>query len=98
MGLRSTRGIVNGDAPIVWTNEMRQASDDELVERARRGSSEAFTLIYHRYKLDVWQLAWFTLRDHHDAEDVLQETFVKAHRSLGQHHKTGSLRPWLLTI
>ena len=55
-------------------------------------------MLYHRYKLDVWHLAWFTLRDHHDAEDAVQETFLKAHRALDQYRRDGTLRPWLLTI
>ena len=89
--------VVNHGVHDVWTGK-RTASDDELVGEARLGGQEAFAIIYHRYKLDVWQLAWFTLRDHHDAEDVLQETFIKAHRALDQYRHDGTLRPWLLTI
>jgi RNA polymerase sigma-70 factor (ECF subfamily) len=89
--------VVNHGVHDVWTGK-RSASDDELVGEARLGGQEAFAIIYHRYKLDVWQLAWFTLRDHHDAEDVLQETFIKAHRALDQYRHDGTLRPWLLTI
>jgi RNA polymerase sigma factor (sigma-70 family) len=90
--------FVKAGEDFVWTGERRRVSDDELVVRARRGDPEAFTLLYHRYKLDVWHLAWFTLHDHHEAEDVLQETFLKAHRALGQRHHGGTMRPWLLAI
>jgi RNA polymerase sigma-70 factor (ECF subfamily) len=89
--------FVREDGGGVWTGERRSASDDDLVAAARRGDPGAFTLLFHRYKVDVWHLAWFTLRDHHDAEDVLQETFLKAHRALEQH-RPGPLRPWLLAI
>jgi RNA polymerase sigma-70 factor (ECF subfamily) len=89
--------VVKSGVPDVWTGK-RAASDEELVAEARRGGQEAFAIIYQRYKLDVWQLAWFTLRDHHDAEDVLQDTFIKAHRALDQYRHDGTLRPWLLTI
>jgi RNA polymerase sigma-70 factor, ECF subfamily len=92
--------IVNRGQRDVWTGARHgDAGDDGLVDAARLGDPDAFAVIYQRYKLDVWQLAWFTLRDHHDAEDVVQETFLKAHRALGQHRRGGgTLRPWLLTI
>jgi RNA polymerase sigma-70 factor (ECF subfamily) len=92
--------IVNRHQADVWTGARHgDADDDALVDAARLGDPDAFAVIYQRYKLDVWHLAWFTLRDHHDAEDVVQETFLKAHRALGQHRRGGgTLRPWLLTI
>jgi RNA polymerase sigma-70 factor (ECF subfamily) len=90
--------IVNRGSPDVWTDTRQGEADDQLVAAARLGDPEAFAVIFQRYKLDVWQLAWFTLRDHHDAEDVAQDTFLKAHRALGQYRRDGTLRPWLLTI
>jgi len=98
MGRRVLQGLVNRDGPVVWTGDNRRPPDDVLLGEARRGDSEAFALLYHRYKLDVWHLAWFTLHDHHEAEDAVQETFLKAHRSLGHCRESGSLRPWLLAI
>ncbi|MBI5104928.1 MAG: RNA polymerase sigma factor, partial [Solirubrobacterales bacterium] len=83
----------------VWTGgRPRGSGDDELVEDARGGDREAFALLYQRHKHEVWQLAWFTLRDHHEAEDAVQETFLKAHRALHQHRPGTSLRAWLLAI
>jgi RNA polymerase sigma-70 factor, ECF subfamily len=90
--------VVNREVHDVWTEVRQDASDDRLVGAARLGDPEAFAVLYQRYKLDVWHLAWFTLRDHHDAEDAVQETFLKAHRALGQYHRDGTFRPWLLTI
>src|SRR3954463_5222796 len=90
--------IVNRQGSDVRNGAGHGDADDRLVDAARLGNPDAFAVIYQRYKLDVWHLAWFTLRDHHDAEDVTQETFLKAHRALGQYHRDGTLRPWLLTI
>ncbi len=72
--------------------------DGALVKAARDGDREAFALLYHRYKPDVWNLAYLTLRDIHEAEDSLQETFVKALRALSSSGEIASVRPWLLTI
>lgn len=90
--------LVNRETPSVCSGVGHGDGDDRLVDAARLGDPEAFAVIYQRYKLDVWHLAWFTLRDHHDAEDVVQETFLKAHRALGQYRRDGTLRPWLLMI
>lgn len=89
--------FVRTSASAVWTGEGLLASDDDLVAAACSGDAGAFTVIYHRYKHDVWQLAWFTLHHRQEAEDAVQETWVKAHRSLAQYSR-GGLRPWLLAI
>jgi RNA polymerase sigma factor (sigma-70 family) len=72
--------------------------DDALVQAARQGDRQAFALLYHRYKPDVWNLAYLTLRNEHEAEDGLQETFVKALRALSTDTSIEAVRPWLLTI
>ena len=72
--------------------------DGALVQAARQGDRQAFALLYHRYKPDVWNLAYLTLRNEHEAEDSLQETFVKALRGLSTDTSIEAVRPWLLTI
>jgi len=77
---------------------MRDLEDDALAERARRGQADAFGVLFYRYKLDVWNLACFKLSDHHEAEDAVQETFLRAYRSLRQYRGGDAMRGWLLTI
>lgn len=72
-------------------------ADAALVRRAAAGDEEAFALLYHRYEHDAWSLASFQLRDAHDAEDAVQETFVRAYRGLGSF-RGDTARPWLLAI
>lgn len=74
------------------------AQDEALVACARQGDADAFAAIYRRYQRDIWDLAYFTLRDRSDAEDVVQDTFLKAFRGLRRMRRTDALRPWLLTI
>jgi RNA polymerase sigma-70 factor, ECF subfamily len=84
----------------VYPNEMCDpgAGDGALVQAARAGDRQAFALLYHRYKHDVWNLAYLTMRNHHEAEDCLQETFVKAIRALGSDRQVEAVGPWLLAI
>ena len=51
-------------------------SDQELIELANRGDSEAFGTLYHRYRDWVYRLAWRFTGNSQDALDVLQETFT----------------------
>ena len=79
---------------------MRDPGEDDcaLIQAARNGDRQAFALLYHRYKLDAWNLAYLTLRDYHQAEDSLQETFVKAMVALGSGVEVEAARPWLMAI
>ena len=51
-------------------------SDQELIELANKGSSEAFEVLYRRYRDWVYRLAWRFTGNRADALDVLQETFT----------------------
>ena len=79
---------------------MRDSEEDDrdLVRAAGNGDRQAFALLYHRYKLDAWNLAYLTLRSHHEAEDGVQETFVKAMVALGSGVEVEAVRPWLMAI
>ncbi len=57
-----------------------------------------FTTLYHEHRSDVWKLAAFKLSDPHEAEDALQETFLRAYRSRARFRRAGAERAWLLTI
>jgi len=70
--------------------------DEELVERAREGDIGAFEVLVVRYQARAVRLAW-TLAGG-DAEDAVQEAFVKAYRALGGFRRGAAFRPWLFTI
>jgi RNA polymerase sigma-70 factor (ECF subfamily) len=92
------RGVVNPATPHVEVHRSPDVSDAVLASRAAGGDQEAFALLYHRNKHDVWRLASFRLGDAHEAEDALQETFLRAYRALADFHGDGPARPWLLAI
>jgi RNA polymerase sigma-70 factor (ECF subfamily) len=51
-------------------------SDQELIELANKGDSDAFEALYHRYRDWVYRLAWRFTGNRTDALDALQETFT----------------------
>jgi RNA polymerase sigma-70 factor (ECF subfamily) len=70
----------------------------ETLEAARRGSLAAFEEIVRACQHDVWRFTMNVVRDREAAEDVTQETFVRAFRALGRYRGDAKFTTWLLTI
>ena len=87
---------MNGET-LTWRPLTMQPDEPQLVDRSRDGDLSAFNAIVERYQSQVYNVSARILGDRHLAEDVAQETFIKAHRSLGGF-RGGSLRAWLLRI
>jgi len=75
-----------------------QGSDTELVAGALAGDTEAFTALFERYYSMIYAFAYRLCFNKEDAQDVAQETFVRAARSLGSFEKKASFKPWLYRI
>lgn len=73
-------------------------SEPDLVQRARDGEESAWESIVRRHQEPVFRLAYLLLGDPDEAQDVAQETFIRADRHLGRFDKSRPLRPWLLRI
>jgi RNA polymerase sigma-70 factor (ECF subfamily) len=76
---------------------MSDISDAALLERFRSGDEQALDTLFARYETSLFQLLVGILRDHHQAEDVLQETFVRALEHL-EDVDPDHLRGWLFTV
>jgi RNA polymerase sigma-70 factor (ECF subfamily) len=70
----------------------------ELVERARRGDVNAYEALLLEHERFAYRLAYLITRDAGDAEDALQDAFLKAFRALGRFRRGAAFRPWLLKI
>jgi len=73
-------------------------SDGALIEASRRGDQEAFRGLVERYFRRILAVATGMLRNREDAQDVAQETFVKAYRSLGSFKGNAAFYTWLYRI
>ena len=73
-------------------------STEELVTRVRAGDEEAFRLIFDRYSRPVLSFIYDMVGDRALAEDLAQETFVRAYRGLGGLREETKLSTWLFAI
>ena len=72
--------------------------DAVAVARARGGDSEAFRLLVERHSRSVYKVAYRVTGNADDAEDVVQETFLKAYRQLDRFEERSSFGTWLHRI
>jgi RNA polymerase sigma-70 factor (ECF subfamily) len=73
-------------------------SDIRLVEEARSGSAAAFATIVERYHERLYAVVVRIVHDRADAEEVTQETFLRAYRNLASFHLDSALYTWLYRI
>ena len=72
--------------------------DRELVRQSRAGDQQAFRELYDRYHRQILAIAAGMTGNPDDAMDVVQETFVRAHRNLGTFLGESSFYTWLYRI
>jgi RNA polymerase sigma-70 factor, ECF subfamily len=72
--------------------------DDHLVREVLGGSRDAYAILVRRYERQAHAAAWVIVRDHHAAQDVAQEAFIKAYEQLGRLRQPRTFGVWLLTI
>ena len=76
----------------------RVLDDRRLAALTARGDETAFEGLYDRHWRSLLAFCRHVLGDRQDAEDVLQQTFLRAHRALEAGRVPDSVRPWLFTI
>ena len=83
--------------PGAFAGSLMNSSAD-LVSRACRGDHEAFRLIFERYSRPVISFIYDQVGDRELADELAQETFVRAYRSLKSLREEGKLSTWLFGI
>jgi RNA polymerase sigma-70 factor (ECF subfamily) len=77
---------------------MSSLSDRDLVDRARAGNEQAFAQLVRRHQQRIHRLALHILRDRAEAEDVTQETFIRAFRALARFDGRSEPYTWFYRI
>jgi RNA polymerase sigma-70 factor (ECF subfamily) len=90
----SVASLLNSEA----LNEIRMKNTESLVELARHGDEEAFRLIFEQHHRIVLRFIYGMVCNLAQAEELTQETFLSAYRSLGSYVEEGKLTPWLCGI
>ncbi len=75
-----------------------EAGEAALVARARAGEAAAFEELYVRYRDQTYNLCLSLCADREEAQDLLQETFVRAYRSLPRFRGEAQFTTWLHRI
>lgn len=89
---------VESDAIIPSAARSEAAYDYALVLRFRDGDVAAFTEIVERYREKMLSIALRVLRNQADAEEIAQDTFIRAHRGLANFRGDSSLATWLYRV
>jgi len=77
---------------------MAPSTDRDLVERARGGDSDAFGILVRRHQKRIFRLALHLVRTGAEAEDVTQETFVRAYQALARFDGRSEPFTWIYRI
>ncbi|CAN5899265.1 RNA polymerase sigma factor SigM [soil metagenome] len=80
------------------TTPMAKPTDRELVDRAREGDKGSFGELVRRHQLRIHRLAVHMLRDRAEAEDVTQETFIRAFQALARFDGRSEAYTWFYRI
>ena len=80
------------------TSAQEALIDAGLVTRFNAGDDAAFVQIMERYRAKIFTVTLGLLRNHADAEEITQDTFIRAHRGLARFRGDSSLATWLYRI
>lgn len=77
---------------------MEQLSDSELVTFYRKGHDGALAILIQRHLPSVYRFLYRMVGDSHHAEDLAQETFLKAWKNISKFDPTKSFKTWVFSI
>ncbi len=104
---RSPRSFLTGkarflkpsEAPIIEGEEAQEIHPDVLlVQRAREGDVQAYETLVKQYDRQVFRIAQHIVQNREDAEDVVQDAFLKAYQKLDQFQGNSKFYTWLVRI
>jgi RNA polymerase sigma factor (sigma-70 family) len=92
---------VAGPPPAPVTDQsvdLQHLDDETLVARVQHGDAEAFDQLVQRYKERLYATVYHMTSNHEDANDLVQEAFIKAYKSIGSFKRESSFYTWVYRI
>lgn len=77
---------------------MPAADEQQLIAEAKRGSREAFRCLVEHYMKQAYTIAYGFVNDHHGAEEIAQDAFVRVYESLSSFRGEAAFQTWLYRI
>jgi RNA polymerase sigma-70 factor (ECF subfamily) len=75
-----------------------EISDEAAVDLTRRGDPDAYRVLVDRHSRAVFRLAWRMTANSHEAEDIVQETFLRAYKQLQRFDGRAAFSTWIHRI
>jgi RNA polymerase sigma-70 factor (ECF subfamily) len=75
-----------------------ELTDQAVVEQTRRGDPDAFRVLVERHSRAVFRLAWRMTANTHEAEDIVQETFLRAYKQIAAFDGRAAFGTWIHRI
>lgn len=99
VNLRRMQSISSSVHEPVWDPAVCAAiSDEEVIDRVRAGETALYEIVVRRYNQRLYRVARSILRNDADAEDVMQEAYVRAYQHLDQFAGEAKFATWLTKI
>ena len=86
------------DAIQSAAGQIEQHPDVALVERVRAGDVSAYDTLVHKYERQLFRISQHITQNREDAEDVMQDAFLKAYQKLDQFQGNSKFYTWLVRI
>src|SRR5947209_15529775 len=75
-----------------------EISDESAVELTQRGDPDAFRVLVDRHSRAIYRLAWRMTANSHEAEDIVQETLLRAYKQLDRFDGRAAFGTWIHRI
>src|SRR5258708_8359401 len=85
-------------SPLILQAEAKSLSDEDVVARVLAGEPALFEIIMRRHNQRLYRVARAILRDDGEAEDVMQDAYVRAYKNLAQFAGRAKFSTWLTRI
>ena len=79
-------------------NSVEKDEDVILIRKILSGDDTAFSVLFEKYQKSIHAFAWRNIRDFHYAEEIMQDTFIKAYNKLPTLKNHNQFSAWLHTI